>query len=175
MYLDLFKKDVLIIGCGNPLLGDDGFGAAVIQALETQFNIPNNVGVFDAGTSIREILFDLLLSDARPEKLFVIDAIQYKKAMPGDIFHIDPDKIPHNKIADYSLHQFPTTNILKELKQSSSIDIQIYAVQVKIIPELVDIGLSTPVKDAVLPLCNKIYHQLNLSTPISSAGVSLPC
>lgn len=164
MYLDLFKKDVLIIGCGNPLLGDDGFGSAVIKTLETRFDLPGHVGTFDAGTCIRDILFDLLLSDKKPEKIFIVDTVQQKEGVPGNIFSIDPDNIPENKTADYSLHQFPSTNILKELKLFSLIDIQIYAVQAKKIPEQIIIHLSNPVKNAVLPLCERICRQLKIES-----------
>jgi len=56
----------------------------------------------------------------------LIDAVQLSNVLPGEIICIDIDKIPENKVADYSLHQFPTTNMLKELKDLSLIDIEIY-------------------------------------------------
>ena len=127
MYLDLFNKDILVVGCGNPLLGDDGFGPAVIESLEMQQIQADHIGLLDAGTSVRELLFDLLLSSPIPKTLILIDAVQHSIAGPGDIITIDVDQIPENKVADYSLHQFPTTNMLKELKDSGLIDIKIYA------------------------------------------------
>jgi coenzyme F420 hydrogenase subunit delta len=167
MYLDLFNKDILVVGCGNPLLGDDGFGPAVIESLEIQQIQADHIGLLDAGTSVRELLFDLLLSSPIPKNLILIDAVQHSNALPGDIITIDVDQIPENKVADYSLHQFPTTNMLKELRDSGLIDIKIYAVQVETIPKLVKPGLSRPVKKAVLKLSNliklKIYDENFLS------------
>jgi hydrogenase maturation protease len=36
MLRPLFEYDCLVLGCGNPLIGDDGFGPAVIQQLHAQ-------------------------------------------------------------------------------------------------------------------------------------------
>ncbi|MFA5903395.1 MAG: hydrogenase maturation protease [Desulfobacula sp.] len=167
MYLDLLNKDILVIGCGNPLLGDDGFGPAVIQSLESQDVLPDRIGLLDAGTSIRELLFDMLLSGRVPELMVIIDAVQVSHALPGEIIRIEVDGIPDNKIADYSLHQFPTTNMLQELKASCRMEIIIYAVQVADIPEMVRPGLSLPVKAAVPGMCDlirrRVYGKNNLS------------
>ncbi|MBU2455345.1 MAG: hydrogenase maturation protease, partial [Proteobacteria bacterium] len=135
------------------LLGDDGFGPEVIKALEARHILTDDIGVLDAGTSFRELLFDLLLCAKIPRTLILIDAIQYSNALPGDILCINIDQIPENKVADYSLHQFPAMNMLKELKELSLIDIQIYAVQIDYIPLEVKPGLSDPVKKAVDKMC----------------------
>ncbi len=156
MYLDLFNKDILVVGCGNQLLGDDGFGPAVIESLEAQNILADHIGLLDAGTSVRELLFDLLLSSPIPKRLILIDAVQHSNVLPGEIIRIDIDQIPENKVADYSLHQFPTINMLKELRDASMIDIEIYAVQIDNIPQMVKPGLSKPVKEAVRKLCNLI-------------------
>lgn len=161
MYLDLFNKKILVVGCGNPLLGDDGFGPAVIEALEGQNIQADHVGLFDAGTSVRELLFDLLLSGTIPKILILIDAVCHSNRLPGEIMGIDVDQIPKNKVCDYSLHQFPTMNMLKELQDASMINIQIYAVQVGDIPRKIRPGLSQPVKQAVPKLCNLIRSVLN--------------
>ena len=159
--MDLFNKDILVVGCGNPLLGDDGFGPAVIESLEAQNILADHIGLFDAGTSVRELLFDLLLSRKIPKHLILIDAVHHSNALSGEILRIDIDQIPENKVADYSLHQFPTMNMLKELRDASVIDIEIYAVHVDDIPQEVRPGLTRPVKEAVPRLCNLIRLALN--------------
>ncbi|MDA3790262.1 MAG: hydrogenase maturation protease [Desulfobacula sp.] len=145
-----------MVGCGNSLLGDDGFGPAVIESLEAQNILADHIGLLDAGTSVRELLFDLLLSSPIPKRLILIDAVQHSNVLPGEIIRIDIDQIPENKVADYSLHQFPTINMLKELRDASVIDIEIYAVQTDNIPQMVKPGLSKPVKEAVRKFCNLI-------------------
>ena len=42
-------KSVLVLGVGNPLMGDDGIGVHVAQALE-RTELPPGVQVMDAGT-----------------------------------------------------------------------------------------------------------------------------
>ena len=53
MLRPLFEYDCLVLGCGNPLIGDDGFGPAVIQQLEEAYAIPESVACIDVGTSVR--------------------------------------------------------------------------------------------------------------------------
>jgi len=155
----LFSKDSLVIGCGNPLLGDDGFGPAVIKFFDEKQILPNHIGLFDAGTSVRDLLFDMLLSGKIPGQLIFIDAVQKTHTAPGEIIQINIDQIPANKVVDYSLHQFPTTNMLKQLQDSSPVDIRIYAVQVDHIPQMICPGLSRPVKKAIKKMVNIIMRE----------------
>ncbi len=59
------KKSVLIFGCGNILYGDDGFGPAVIEHLFHHYQLPEGRPGLDVGTCIRDILFDLVLSEKK--------------------------------------------------------------------------------------------------------------
>ncbi|HKJ65521.1 MAG TPA: hydrogenase maturation protease [Desulfopila sp.] len=52
----------MIFGCGNRIMGDDGFGPAVIDMLSSRYRLPDSVVAVDAGTAVREYLFDYLLS-----------------------------------------------------------------------------------------------------------------
>jgi len=54
---DYCVKPVLILGCGNILFGDDGFGPKVVEYLEQNYPIPENAEVINAGCSVRNILF----------------------------------------------------------------------------------------------------------------------
>ena len=155
------NKEILVIGCGNPLVGDDGFGPAVIACLEENYCLPGQVKIMDAGTSIREILFDLLLTPQKPDHLIIVDSVNFSGGTPGNIFRINLDQIPSHKISDYSLHQFPTQNLLKELREFSPMDLQFLAVQVDHIPEFVSQGLSKPVDSALLPMCDWILEEIN--------------
>ncbi len=83
------EYDCLVLGCGNPLIGDDGFGPAVIQHLEKYYLLPDSVAAIDCGTSIRDILFDLLLSPQKPRKMIVIDVTDSPDLVPGEIREID--------------------------------------------------------------------------------------
>jgi coenzyme F420 hydrogenase subunit delta len=146
---EIFEKRVLIFGCGNILFGDDGFGPAVINRLNEQHNLPGDVLAMDVGTSIRDILFDLALSEKKPAKLIIVDAVQYPDRTPGEVFEIPVEGIPEKKTADFSLHQFPTVNILQELKDQTAIEVRVIVGQAEKIPEEVGPGLSATMEGAV--------------------------
>ncbi len=156
MYQTLFEKEVLVFGCGNPLFGDDGFGPAVIAHLEEHHAIPENCEILDAGTSIRDILFDMLLLPRRPKKIIIVDAVNFEEHPAGEIFEIHVNDIPQNKTSDFSLHQFPTTNMLRELNEGTEIDVRVFVVQTQPLPDEVAPGLSDAVEKAIPGMCDKI-------------------
>ena len=143
-----YDKSILILGCGNVLLEDDGFGPAVAQQLKRDFTIPSDVCVLDTGTSVREILFDTILSDKKPSKIVIIDAMDCGLE-PGELFNLDIDSYPEVKLDDFSLHQVPTSNLLRELRDLCGIEIVVVACQVAGACDIVNPGLSEPVGKAV--------------------------
>jgi coenzyme F420 hydrogenase subunit delta len=152
------RKKILIAGCGNKLFGDDGFGPEVVEYLIKHYSIPENIYLMDVGTGIRKILFTLTLSEARPETIVVIDAVD-KGRKPGEIFEISLDEIPEEKIDDFSIHQVPSSNLLKELQDLCSVNVRVMACQTKTIPETMQSGLSEPVQKAVQLMAQKIAEE----------------
>ncbi len=149
MFREIETKRVLIFGCGNVLLGDDGFGPAVIEELGRRRNLPGDAHAEDVGTSIRGILFDIALLDRRPEQIIVLDAVDRSGREPGEVFEISVDEIPERKIVDYSFHQFPTTNLLKEIQEECGVRVTVLAAQTAARLEEVGPGLSAPMRVAV--------------------------
>jgi coenzyme F420 hydrogenase subunit delta len=152
--------DCLVLGCGNPLIGDDGFGPAVIQHLEKHYRLPDSAVAIDCGTSIRDILFDILLSPQKPRKMIIVDVTDTAGLVAGEIREIDIDQIRPEKISDFSLHQFPTTNMLKEIKEETPIEVKVFVAQVAGMPSEVKPGLSDPVRAAVAPMCERILVEI---------------
>ncbi len=70
---ECYQKSTLILGCGNTLFGDDGFGPAVIDYLEKHCRLPEDVSILDVGTGAREILFTIALAEKKPKRIIVID------------------------------------------------------------------------------------------------------
>lgn len=81
--------EILVLGLGNILLGDEGLGVRVIERLLEQYDFPEGVRVMDGGT----LGLDLLpyLEDA--SRLLVVDAVQARKA-PGALIRLVRDEIP---------------------------------------------------------------------------------
>ena len=154
-----FEMSTLIFGCGNILFGDDGFGPAVADFFNANYHLPEDTGIFNVGTTIRKILFNLLLKEEKPELILIIDAVD-KGRPAGEIFEINLDDIPENKRDDFSMHQMPSSNLLKELKEEAGINVRILVCQVEQIPPEVGPGLSSPMKDAIPEMCKKVIEIL---------------
>lgn len=158
------RFSTVIFGCGNEIMGDDGFGPAVIAELENSHPLPEGVVAVDAGTGIREYLFDYLLDkEARPDRIIVLDAVDFDGKSPGDVFYIDTSSIPAKKTHDYSLHQFPTVNLLKEIEENTTIGVQILAAQVENIPSEIQPGLSMSMQKAIPVACRKVLEVLSVN------------
>ena len=158
MTMVISDKSILIFGCGNILWGDDGFGPAVIQHLKENYPLPDKVLALDVGTSIRDILFDLILSEKKPELLIIVDAVEYPERRPGEVFEIPVAGIPEQKASDFSLHQFPTVNLLQELQEQGGIQVKIIVGQIETIPPEVAPGLTQTMQGAVVTACEQIIE-----------------
>ena len=155
------ENSTMIFGCGNVIMGDDGYGPTVVDELNAHYDLPDNVQAVDVGTCVREYLFDYLLAEElRPDRIIILDAVDFPDREPGEVFEILPDGIPAKKIHDFSLHQFPTVNLLQELEQNTGVKILILAAQVEYIPEEIAPGLSPAMSDAVTKACEKIAQIL---------------
>jgi len=145
---DFCRKDALVLGCGNILFGDDGFGCAVVGHLERKTRVPSHVCLLDAGTGARKILFTLALSPVVPRRLLVVDAVDAGRTA-GEIFEIRLSEIPPVKRSDFSMHQIPTSNLLQELAEHRGIEVRVLVCQTGPLPEIVRPGLSDAVAGAV--------------------------
>lgn len=156
---DYWNSEILVLGCGNVLFGDDGFGPAVVEHLNRNYEIPQRVYVMNAGLSVREILFNMVLSDKRPKTIIIVDAVDVGR-IPGEIFELDITDIPEKKIDDFSMHQLPTSNLLRELESMCGVNVRILSVQIQNIPDEVSPGLSKVIRDSIPAVCEKILSAI---------------
>jgi hydrogenase maturation protease len=89
----------LILGIGNILLGDEGIGVRVVEALR-QVALPDDVELIDGGTSGADLVN--LVADRR--KVIVIDAVD-SGLPPGAVTRVTLDEIMPSQDANVSLHQ----------------------------------------------------------------------
>lgn len=163
MIRDLLEKPILVFGCGNTLFGDDGFGPAVVERLLSDHQLPATVLAADVGTSIGDLLFDLVLSPDKPRHLFIVDALSRPGAAPGDLMESDIEALPANKSGDFCMHQFPSVNLLRELRDDGGVGIRILGVQISEIPGAVRPGLSPAVERAVSGACQWLLREIETS------------
>ena len=115
---------------------------------ETHYALPEDVCLLDVGTGVRKLLFTLCLSPARPRTVLIVDALDVGRA-PGELFEIAPEDIPPLKLDDFSLHQLPTSNLLRELQEQCGVEVRVLACQTAPLPDEVRPGLSEPVRRAL--------------------------
>ncbi len=139
----------VVLGCGNPLLGDDGFGPEVANYIQAKLNVPPEVCVQNAGTSVRMILFDLMAGE-KLERLIIVDAIEQGRE-PGEVFEVKLDDLgPVLRSDDYASHLGPTSNLLFALRDEREIEIRILACQVAETSDEIGTPIS-PVVAAAVP------------------------
>lgn len=96
-----FNRDVLILGIGNLLWADEGFGVRCVEALAEAWELPPQVLVMDGGT---QGLY-LLPYVQGAKRLIVFDAIDYGLP-PGTMKRVENDQVPRFMGAKkMSLHQ----------------------------------------------------------------------
>ena len=142
------RARVLILGVGNILFGDDGFGPAVAEYLDAHYTSLDEVYIMDVGTGVRKLLFTLSLSESYPEEIVIVDAVDWGYEI-GQVSEIKADALPTTKIDDFSLHQVPTSNMVRELQEHHGIQVTVVACDVGEIPQVIKPGLSPSIQSAV--------------------------
>lgn len=152
---------VLILGVGNVLFGDDGFGPEVIDTISRRFAARNDVCIMDVGTGARKVLFTIALSEVRPEELLIVDAVDWGRKI-GEVVEIEADALPVTKVDDFSLHQVPTSNLLRELQERCGLKVSILACDVGQIAQEIQPGLSPAIQTAVVNAARTIAVRYGL-------------
>jgi len=95
------KNKLLILGIGNILWADEGFGVRCVEAMNANYEFGDDVTVLDGGTQGLYLL--PFLEEAR--YLIVFDAVDYGKT-PGEMVIAKDDEVPRFMGAKkMSLHQ----------------------------------------------------------------------
>lgn len=93
-------RQVLVLGLGNVLRGDEGLGVHALQRLADRYALPPQVEAVDGGT----LGLDLLPYLDGTSTLLVIDAVQAGRA-PGSLIRLQDEAIMPALAVKLSLHQ----------------------------------------------------------------------
>ena len=162
------RARILVLGVGNILFGDDGFGPAVIETILLDYIIPEDIYVMDTGTGVRKLLFTITLTNTRPEEILVVDAVDWGQEI-GLVSEIPVKERPATKVDDFSLHHAPTSNLLRDLQDRCGVKITVITCDVGIVPQMIRPGLSPGIQRAVYVASHQIGHRLSL-TPVTING-----
>jgi len=140
---------VLILGIGNTLMSDDGFGVRVIETLQRDYRFPEGVTVIDGGT----LGLDLLPRLEGVDKLLIVDALQMH-AEPGQIFRLEGEEVPRAFASKLSVHQMGVQDLLAvaELQGYCPPELVVWGVQ----PASIEMRLG--LSEAVAPALPKVVE-----------------
>ncbi|MCB2166010.1 MAG: HyaD/HybD family hydrogenase maturation endopeptidase [Deltaproteobacteria bacterium] len=105
---------ITILGIGNILLTDEGFGVRVVEKLSREYEFPENVSLVDGGV----LGINLLGVLADTQHLIVVDAVKNKQP-PGSLYRLEKNELPERILLKNSLHQ---TDFLETLTLCQAID-----------------------------------------------------
>ncbi|WP_315744709.1 MULTISPECIES: HyaD/HybD family hydrogenase maturation endopeptidase [unclassified Bradyrhizobium] len=95
------QERILVLGIGNILWADEGFGVRVVEEFHRRYAVPDNVTILDGGTQGLYLVNYVEEADS----LIVFDAIDYGLA-PGELKLVRDDEVPRFTGAKkMSLHQ----------------------------------------------------------------------
>ena len=107
----LFVSEVTVLGVGNTILSDEGFGVRVVEYLEKNFNFPENVALVDGGTLGVELLHFV----TGTQKLLIVDSID-GGVEAGTTFHLRGDEIRKHFAQKISAHEVGIQDVLTMLE-----------------------------------------------------------
>jgi hydrogenase maturation protease len=100
-------KQVLILGLGNPLLGDEGIGVRVVEELK-RLKLPDGVSVVEGGTTG----LGLIGLMGGYQRVIVVDAADMGQP-PGHVVRFTPSEVKFKTAeAPLSLHQIGLGEVL---------------------------------------------------------------
>lgn len=149
-YLSSLNEQSLIMGVGNPLRGDDGFGPELIKSLCGK----TRVKLLDGGETPEDLLDQVV--QMAPSRLVIADAVALG-GMPGDAALLESNQL--GKRIAVSTHNLSLLMLIKCLQEKlPGMDIKILGVQ----PKSIDFGRG---------LCPEVVTTLkNLSGMIGADG-----
>jgi len=142
---------ITVLGVGNILMQDEGFGVRVVEQLHRKYNFPENVQVLDGGTLGMELLRFLIGTD----KLILVDAVS-GDLPPGAFYQFSHDEVKTYFKEKVSMHELGIQDVLAvmEVLEQPAKEIRILGVQ----PLTIDIGLemTTVVTEAMENVIEKL-------------------
>ncbi|RZN45208.1 hydrogenase maturation protease [archaeon] len=140
----------VIVGCGNLLRGDDGFGCLVAQRLASMLSPRRDIEIVDAGSAAGQYI-NLLSSKDDPPSLIVIDAGMFG-ARRGELRLFTPDELGADACG-HSLHGWPLqTEIARYPGAAKALLCQVDDDGTKDM----SLDVSSDVRDAVAQACTMV-------------------
>jgi len=160
------QPHVMILGVGNLLFTDEGFGIRVISKILNEFDMPDNVSVEDGGV----LGVNLLGIISRADHLIVVDAVR-NKGNPGDLYRLEGEAVPERIRAKNSLHQ---VDFLEALTLCNALEKVPETVILGVEPEdihTLSIELTPTIEAKIEPMIEMVLAELDRLGVVCTKGV----
>jgi hydrogenase maturation protease len=140
------QAQLLVLGLGNVLCGDDGLGVAAVQELERRYEIPEGVRVLDGGT----LGLSLLSWFDAAQDVILVDAIQADGPV-GSFVRLEGAEVAPAVRSRLSVHQIGVADLLDALRLTDRTPRTM--ILLGLVPGTLELGLErTAQVEAALPL-----------------------
>jgi len=148
----------LILGIGNPIMGDDGVGFHVAQELAKKIK-DENIDVKD--TSIDGLnLLELIVGY---DKVVIIDAIMTDDGETGEIYKLRPENFARTVHPGSSLHNINLATVVEISKnflaEQAPEEIVVFAVNIQEVTEFTE-EMTRQVREAIPKTVSLILEEL---------------
>ena len=148
-FRDILRGNIVIVGIGNRLRGDDAAGSLLAEMLGDQPGIT----CFDVGTTPENHAGRI--ARERPDIILVVDAVHLGKK-PGDYGVFSPEEISRSGLTTHDLSPLMFIDYLKQLTGARILFLGIQPASLQ-----TGEGLSLPVKEALKEISGELKKCLS--------------
>jgi len=148
----------MILGLGNPILGDDGVGCSVAEFIGNILAAGSGVKVLSTSVSLIRLVGEI----SGYRRLIIIDSITTGQAEPGELMEIEFRKRSASPISAHHFSIEQLQDIGNALGLSMPEYVKIYGIEI-IRPEVYKDGLSPALENLLPEFAEEIINRENLS------------
>jgi len=149
---DILKGKVIIVGVGNRMRGDDGFGPELVDRLKGKIKAE----CLDVGNAPENYVGKI--AKVKPDTVLVLDAVHLGK-QPGEYEVLEKSDIAN---LGFTTHDIPLSMFMQFLENESGAKIYMLGVE----PEKVSFGrgMSLKISRALDEICDIIISEMEKRT-----------
>ena len=157
MTKELFPAPILVLGVGNLLMSDEGFGVRVVEELQKGSDLPRHVEIIDGGTAGHDLI-DII---EKRTKIIIIDAVD-GGCEPGSIYRFTPADLQNGSTYDMtSLHQIGILEILNYAHLFGQAPQETVILGIQPLSLELKIGLSPKIEAQIPKMMELVLKEIN--------------
>lgn len=167
----LYPADITVLGVGNVILRDEGFGVRVVEYLDARYEFPEEVRLVDGGT----LGIELTQYVTGTKNLLVIDSIN-GGAEPGTVFRFEDDEVMAHFQDKLSAHEVGIQDVLALLSVTGRKIPHVVVIGAQPWDLGAGVGLSTQMKELLPQMAEMALKELAAwgVTPVAKADAAAP-